>query len=100
MPATAAPVSATATAAPMPATATAAATPRAARAATEPAPMLRTMTYERPWQIVGPKRLFSPRLRSSQGPSETQAKRPRGRPIGSTKASRNTKDIRTFASTQ
>jgi hypothetical protein len=91
----AAPATAAASAA---AAATTLATPRDARAATEPAPEPRTTTYQRPWQTVGSKRMFSPR--SSQGSSEPQAKRPKGRPIGSTKASRNTKDIRSFASTQ
>jgi hypothetical protein len=50
---------------------------------------------EEPWIEVGSKRTFSQR-RTSVPP----AKRPRGRPLGSTRASRNTEDIRTFASTQ
>jgi hypothetical protein len=46
---------------------------------------------ERPWQVVGPKRAPSPR-----GPIEPQAKRPQGRPRGSTSATRDIADIRTF----
>jgi hypothetical protein len=46
---------------------------------------------ERPWQIVGSKR--NPSL---QGTAELQAKRPQGRPQGSTNAACNTADIRSF----
>ena len=49
---------------------------------------------EEPWIEVGNKRM------SSRSNSVPPAKRPRGRPLGSTRASRNTKDIRVFASTQ
>ena len=51
--------------------------------------------WQEPWIEVRSKRTPSPRSTSAP-----PAKRPRGRPLGSTKASRNTMDIRGFANTQ
>jgi hypothetical protein len=51
--------------------------------------------WQEPWIEVNHKR--TPSLRSTSVPP---AKRLRGRPVGSTRASKNTRDIRTFAATQ
>ena len=51
--------------------------------------------WQQPWIEVSHKRANSP-----HGASDLPAKRQRGRPLGSTRASKNTKDIRTFAATQ
>ena len=51
--------------------------------------------WQEPWIEVSHKRAPSPRSTSAP-----PAKRPRGRPFGSTRASKNTKDICTFTATQ
>ena len=56
------------------------------------------VVWQEPWIEVSHKRTPSPH--SPRSTSAPPAKRPQGRPAGSTKASKNNIDIRTFAATQ
>jgi hypothetical protein len=62
------------------------------RSATEPPSNGWMPAGEQPWRVVQSKRTPSP-----GGVRAPPAKRGRGRPLGSTRASRNTKDIRSFS---